>query len=158
MASDARNTRVVIFLVVAMTAGAAMLRLLETPTRAFANRDARLTAERGPRIDSVVIEYAAPGAAFDAADYDCVVPVHGRPIWTPKSTHVRLLVEGSAADTLPHEQCLALLGVLGSLHQQYGLNLSRVNLDPSCDPRVAAGLAAQARDLFDLLVRKSIVR
>ena len=156
VASDARNTRTVAFLIGSMTIGAAVLLWMEPPTPGWSS-ETLLMAESARAVDEVRIEYVMPDAAIDLADRDCAVLPSGECDWRPQGSRIRLAVIGSEASELSQAQAEMLLAVFGTLTQRHGLELERVWLHPASDARLHPELPAQAHDLCDLLVRKGIV-
>ena len=155
MLDETRNTRVVAFLILAITAGAVTLRWLEPPARGW-SPETLLMAERGGAIADLAIEYVGYDQPYDPAEYDGVLS-NGACDWHQRGPHVRLAVIGSRSGRLDEDQTLALLSVLGSLNQARALDLSQVRLDPNSDASLNPQLPAEARELRDLLVRKGII-
>lgn len=158
MQADQRNTYVVIGLIVAMTAGAALLRWLE-PRQPRLASDMLLMAEPGSRIEHVTIEYAPPGTTLNEDEIDCaVLPEPPTYWWKPHSADIRLVVVGSDDEKMSDPQKKTLLAVLLSMTQDHGLDLSQVELDPASDPEITPDLPVQTRDLRALLANKAILR
>lgn len=157
MVKDTRNTKVVVWLVVSMTAGAALLLWLEPPKQNWAS-GALLMAEREGPLKSVRIEYLPAGQAIDAAKYDCLIFADGRCKWQPQSADIRLALLGSKASQLEEAQARTLLEVLGGLNQFRRLDLRNVRLDPASDARLNPKLPVQAEDLRNLLAKKGLIR
>lgn len=145
--NTARNIRVIVSLILAMTATAILLLLLETPTRA-----PLAVLSGAPRsIQALSIAVATPEAG---AGFDCAILPDGRCFWQPSGPSVRLAVIGSPASHLAPAQADTLLTVLGSLSRAAGLDLSRVSVAPAAEPH----LASVSSDLLDLLTKKGILR
>lgn len=156
MDGDTRNTKVVVWLILAMTAGAATLLWLEPgPDRSVAA--APLTAVDGMPIEDVVVRYADPGTA-EVRAADCVLLPDGRWDWRPSGPHVRLVVVGSdSSGELAAAQKRLLLSVLGGMTQARGGEAVRVRLHPESDTRTRPGLPRQARELCEFLMWKGLI-
>ncbi|QOJ15698.1 MAG: hypothetical protein HRU75_14065 [Planctomycetia bacterium] len=161
MAANTRNSKVVALLVGAMTFGAALLLWLE-PRGPRWSGGTPLVAQRGQIIDSVTIEYARDGDAVPLADFACTVFPDGSCRWDPRTGHVRMLVVGSSGAELPAGQARSILAVLGSMSDNYALDVrpsaQRIRLDPGSDPTRRADLPRQAQSLRELLARKQFIR
>jgi len=139
-----------------MTAGVTLLLWLE-PAAPGWSRTTLLMAESARAVESVQIEYLAPGAPGAASDYDCLVMPGGQCVWRPSGPQVRLAVVGSDGP-MPEAQARQLLAVFGNLTQRHGLDLGRVWLHPGSDARLHPELPVAAHDLCALLVRKGVIR
>ena len=157
MSPDTRNTIVVLLLIVSMSAGAALLLWLETPTRRWSPATL-LMAERGQPVKDVLIELAGPDEAFEAAEYDCVIFPDGWCEWQPRGAHIRLLLVTPAPEPLDDAVARALLAALGSMHQLRGLDLARVRLHPDSDAGLDPRLPTREHDMGALLARKAIIQ
>jgi hypothetical protein len=157
MSADTRNTRVVIFLVVAMTGGVVILRWLEPGLPGYPP-DTMLMAERGGAVEELAIEYVPAGAPFNREDYDYIVEGGVCEQWQQSGPRVRMLVVGCRDRELEQQQCRKLLQVVGKMNQSYGLDLSRITLDLGSDPQQNPRAADGARRLRDLLVSKGIFK
>jgi hypothetical protein len=157
---ETRNTKIVAALIAAMTCGALILLGLEQlqPRSPVWSPDTLLMAERGERVEDVVIEYLPAGKTHDPAEFDCTIHPDGRCEWRPRGPHVRLAVVGSPGGRLERAQQKVLLAVLGSMSQSRGLNLKHVRLHPDCDPQRQAGLPPAARELHAWLTGKRFGR
>lgn len=153
---DARNTRVVVALLLTMTAGALLLLWLE-PQPPRRTGIPALMAASGTTVETVTIEYG-PQREVSTAGVGCLILPSGQWDWTPDGPHLRLMVVGSGAEVLPDAQKKALLTVLSSLRLRQGDRPLRVRLQPASDVRVTPALPREARDLCDLLQRKGWVR
>ncbi len=145
--NTARNIKVIVSLILAMTATAILLLLLETPTRAPVA--ALSGAPHSIHALSIAVATAEAGA-----DFDCAILPDGRCFWQPSGPSVRLAVIGSPASHLAPAQADTLLTVLGSLCRAAGLDLSRVTFAAPAEPH----LAAVSTDLLELLTKKGILR
>ena len=114
-------------------------------------------AERAHPIRDVRIDYAENVETVLANQYDCVIRPDGTCDWRPQGGRIGLLVIGSRAGALSDDQSLALLAVLGAMHQRHRLDLERVWLDPASDARLHPELSPAAHELVNLLVRKRII-
>jgi hypothetical protein len=150
--TNTRNARVVACLILAMTAGARVLLWLEpTPT---VSGQFRLTAEGGPPVEEVTIEYAQPGE-LPFPEAACLIWPDGRREGDQLGPRVRLVVVGSDGP-LPDEQKQSLLTALGSLAWRGGgltATTPSIQLDSGFDSRVTA----QARELCEMLVAKRFI-
>ena len=156
MDGDTRNTKVVVWLILAMTAGAAILLWLEPgpnrPTTA-----PPLTAIDGMPVEDVVVRFADAGSA-DVRNADCVILPDGRWDWRPNGPHVSLVVVGSDdPGELADPQKRLLLSVLGGMTQGRGGDVVRVRLHPDSDTRARPELPRQARELREFLVWKGLI-
>ena len=160
MNGDTRNTKVVVCLILAMTAGALLLLLLEPrPAPADVSATVPLTARAGTPVEDVLIEFAAPDAGA-ARNADCLILPDGTCDWRAdglSGPRVRLAVVGSNANGLPDEQKRSLLAVLDNLRQGRAGRMLRVRLHPGFDARLRPVLPPEVRDLCDLLVRKGMI-
>lgn len=157
MNNEARNTKVVVYLVVAMTVAAWVLLRLEPRAPRYAP-DTLLMAERSTPITSVLIEYDTIEAMDDPSAYDCIVLADGACIWQPQSARIRLLVLGTPENAMTDAAAETLLTALGSMSQARGLDPLRVTLDSASDPARATDLPAGAHRLRALLVRKGLIQ
>lgn len=160
MTPDTRNTRVVVLLMLSMTFGAALLMWLETPRLGW-SESTFLMAETGSRVDEVTVFYVPPSQPVGRGEFDCVILPDQEPLWDPRPGFVgraRVAVIGTGASELSAFQQQQLLNVLGSMRQQRGLPIDRVQLHPSADPRRHDDLPDEAVSLADLLARKGIGR
>lgn len=156
MPVDARHARVVAALIASMTFGAALLLWLE-PERQRWPDDRLLMAERGGRVESVVIEVVPASPELNPAEFDCVILPDGACDWRPRGPHVRLAVIDDGREALPREQAGTLMAALGAMSQTRGLNLVHVGLLPAADGGGSADSPGLASDLRRLLVRKGIL-
>lgn len=159
MTKDTRNTRVIIVLVLSMSLGAFVLRMIAIPTAGW-SRDTVLMAERVRNVDAATIACVPYGEPISRYEYDCVVLPDGEVLWDPRVgvSDVYIAVAGSADGEFARDQQAKLLQVLGVLTQQHELDLSRVRLHPDSDSRYRSDLSNQAIALRSLLVRKGIVQ
>jgi hypothetical protein len=155
MNNDARNTRVVVCLILAMTAGARLLLWLE-PGQAKSESLPPLTAAGGIPVEAVVIEYARPDEVRTVG-VDCHLLPDGSLVGSLDDPQVRVVVVGTEADELLVAQKKSLLALLGSMTQARDGDLVRVELDPASDVRRDPTLPRQAYDLLELLVRKGMI-
>lgn len=158
MTKDTRNTRVIIALVLSMSVGAFVLRMIAIPTAGWSPDT--LMAERIQEVDAATIACIPYGEPISRVEYDCVVSPDGEVYWDPRAgvSDIYIAVAGSVNDEFTREQQVELLKVLGSLAQQHNLDLSRVRLHPDSDSRYRTDLSDQAIALRSLLVRKGIVQ
>jgi len=159
VSSDARNTRVVVCLILAMTAGARLLLWLE-PRPTYANAMRPLTAVGGQPIESVLIEYVPPDALPPASASVILLP-DGRYHWDRLGPQVQLAVIGSEESRLPMRQKAALLALLQGMSWGRGAGgqyVVPVRLAEQSDPRLTATLAPQAHDLFQMLAAKQFLQ
>jgi hypothetical protein len=157
MNGETRNTKVVVCLILAMTAGARLLLWLE-PRPTVAGSALPLTATGGASIDNVIVEYARLGEVGARGAEDLLILPDGHSEGQPDGPQVRLLVVGSgASDELATAQKEALLRTLGGLAQAASAGAVNVRLDAGSDVRQTPGLPLQARDLRQLLVRKGFI-
>jgi hypothetical protein len=156
---DTRNTRVIIALVLSMSAGAFVLRMIAVPTAGW-SRDTVLMAERVREVDAATIACVPYGEPISRYEYDCVVLPDGEIRCDLRAgvKDVYIAVAGSADGEFARPQQAALMRVLGSLTQQHHLDLTRVRLHPDSDSRYRSDLSNQAIALRSLLVRKGIVQ
>jgi hypothetical protein len=155
--SNTRNARVVICLILAMTAGARILLWLE-PAPTSTERFAQLAAMGGARIDDVLIAYAPPGEPLEGAT--CLIWPDGRREYDQLGPNIRLVVVGKEGGPLPEEQKQALLGVLGSIawgRAARGTETPSIHVDRNSDARLNPSLGGQARELYDMLVAKRFI-
>ncbi len=159
MASDKRNTLVVITLVTAMTAGLVVLLNLEkltVPSRVNWALDPALTARDPLSFREVEIAYAEPLPDLqwdvDPDDTLCVVrPDDSDAGWSEGGPRVRMLVLGTGdGQVLGEPQKLKLLQVLSGLRA----DVIPVRLAPS----LALNDSPPARDLRQFLERKGLIR
>ncbi len=161
MTADKRNTKVVIALILSLTAGVGILILLEPGTHHLPG-STLLAAERGtPLVDEVEIAYARSLAEarelvdVQGADSICLVYPDQDSFWEPRGPHVQLVVVGSDdGDKLQKQQKENLLAALRALNAASGRELVSVRLAPSLEAGV---LPPQAADMRELLVRKRII-
>ncbi len=160
VSGEARNTKVVIVLMAAMTFGALILLSLEAlqPRVPVWSADTLLMAERGEPVESVLIEFVPPDAAGSLADFDCVVYPDGHCDWRPYGRHIRLAVAGAGGRRLAEAQARSVLAALGMMNQARGLDLARVRFGSDFAVFDRASVPAEARDLMALLARKGIAR
>jgi len=162
MTADKRNNHVVIALVLSMTMGAGLLRVLEPPRVKVTNSAPLLAAESGLRIEEIDVDYApSVEAAEQVIQYqptspDTVVIVYPdrNPEVRPAGPRVRLIVAGTGEQNLSRQQSQHLLGALAGLNELSGRALVDVRLMPSLE---AGNLTPEARDVRALLVRKQLV-
>jgi hypothetical protein len=155
--TNIRNARVVICLILAMTAGARILLWLE-PAPAITEPLTSLTAVGGEPIEDVLIEYAPPGEPLD--DSACLIWPDGHRDGEQLGPRVRLVVVGTEKDALPEQQKHSLLTALGSIAWCQSAREAEapiIHLDRSSDPRVTKVLRTQARELYDMLVAKRFI-
>ena len=158
VSSDARNTRVVVCLILAMTAGARVLLWLE-PRPSYANAMRPLTAVDGQPIQSVQIEYVAADALPPASAGVIVLP-DGRCHWDQLGPHVHVAVIGSSEAYLPMRQKAALLSLLQGISWGRGAggqNVVPVRLSEQSDPRLVPTLPPAAHDLYQMLAAKQLL-
>ena len=156
MDGDTRNTKVVVWLILAMTAGAAILLWLEPGPDRTATAPP-LTAVDGMPVEDVVVRYADAGSA-DVRTADCVILPDGRWDWRPGGPHVDLVVVGSGTpDKLAGDQKRLLLSVLSGMTQARDGEVVSVRLDPDSDARAKPELPQQARELCEFLVWKGLI-
>lgn len=154
--ADTRNTKVVAYLIGAMTLGAVILLWSEPPTPGW-SAEALLMAESVRGISEVQIDYVAADDRLPAEEYDCLILPDGACQWQPRGPRIRLGVVGSAGSRLPSAQARTLLTAFGAMTQRHGLDLRHVWLHPASDARLHPELPPAAHDLVRLLVRKRIV-
>ena len=162
MNGEARNTQVVVCLILAMTIGAGILLWLEPKPTIPGAGMVRVTpatplmATGGIPVEEVTIRYALPrdGRAESA---DCAILPDGSCLWRADSPRVHLVVYGSQSDKLSAAQKKSLLAALGSMTLGRGGKLVQVRLDADSDVRREPGLPPQARDLCELLLRKGMI-
>ncbi len=155
MPQDRRNVIVVVSLIAAMTAGAQLLRWFEPSTPQWTSAT-ELSAETGAPIEDVTIEFAADDTTLAPEQVDCVVYPDRSYTWSPRGSHLRLVVRGTADGSLPREQGETLLAILGGLCRDQNLPLDRIRLAPDSDVRSFPDLPRQAHDLRALLDRKGL--
>jgi len=157
MDHQTRNTKVVICLILAMTAGARALLWLEPGTRSTAHLSP-LTAAGGMPVTGIVIEYASPGEDR-SADADCLILADGRCVWSPRGPSVRVVVQGhgSEQEALPDQQKQGLLSALASMLCGRDTQEVPVSLAAASDVRLDPLLPRQAHELCELLVAKGLV-
>jgi hypothetical protein len=146
--NDTRNTKVVVCLILAATAGMQILLWLE-PSEKPAAALVPLMAAGGVPVEDVLISYTAQGEA----GADCLILADGTRDGRPGGPHVSVAVVPSNAPGLPVAQSKALLELLENMQAGAGGKL-RVRLHPRSDVRWQPGLPPAARDLRELLVRK----
>jgi hypothetical protein len=149
--TNTRNARVVICLILAMTAGARILLWLE-PTPIISARATPLTAQAGVPIEEILIEYVQPGDGVVGPA--CLIMPDGNCSFEQGGSSVRLVVMGTEQGSLPEEQKQSLLGILYSIACGRGSRTPAIHLDANSDARVSPGVPAQARELCDMLVAK----
>ncbi len=156
---DTRNTKVVIALIFAMTAGARILLWLE-PGGTEPDGLVPLLAVGGAPVEDVLIEYAPPEQLVRPTA-DVVVLPDGQCTWDVQSPHVRLLVVGSDEETLSRPQKEALLRVLASMSWGRGAS-GRVPvpiaLAADCDPAQRPDVRKQAYELAAWLASKGFIQ
>lgn len=157
MARDSRNTKVLSSLIASIIIGAGLLLWMEPPARGWA--EARLlVGQGGATVEEVLIEYAAFGESVRSGDYDCLIYEDGTCEWRPRGARLRLLVVGSALDTLPDAQVRSLLAVIGTIGQNNRGGRAQIHLHAEHDARRTANLPAQAAALTELLIRRGVIR
>lgn len=156
MNTNNRNTRIVIALVAAMTAGAALLLWLERPVARLPA--ASLIAAAGEQFDELLISLAPAEHIEQLAEADCAILSDGRFTWNPRGGRLRLAVAAKADARLDDAQVLSLLGILGQLTTSRGLPIERIALDPESDPRLKPDLPPAALDLRALLEMKGVIK
>jgi hypothetical protein len=162
MMADKRNNHVVIALVLSMTMGAGLLRVLEPPRVKVTNSAPLLAAESGLRIEEIDVDYAPSVADAEQVAQnqptspDTVVIVYPdrNPEVRPAGPRVRLIVAGTGERNLSRLQKQHLLGALAGLNELSGRTLVEVRLMPALD---GSNLSPQAGDVRALLLRKQFV-
>ncbi len=157
VAPDTRNPKVVAWLILSMTAGAAALLWLEAPTRGW-SAPTPLMAERGRLVQTLLIEFACDDEPVATREFDGVILPDGRCDWRPRGPQIRLLVIGSRTEKLAAPAARTLLALLGSLQRERGLDLRRVRLHPESDSLLNPRLPPASHDLRSLLLRKAIIQ
>ena len=155
MSNDTRNTKVVVCLILAMTAGARTLLWLEPGDRQE-HAGMPLMAAGGLPVEDVLIEYTPPGEVPEPG-WDCLILPSGECDWRAGGPHIRLVIKGSEGDQLSYAQQESLLAALGSMTLGRGGRLVRVELHPDADAGYNPELPDQARALGGLLVSKGII-
>lgn len=103
MSSESRNARVVIALILVMSAGALCLRFLERGLHAN-GRGALLAATSAVPIASVEIRYESEARGYDDAAYDGLIFPDGTYRWATGKSEVRVAVVGRGAARMPEVQ------------------------------------------------------
>ncbi|MCG3126122.1 MAG: hypothetical protein CHACPFDD_00952 [Phycisphaerae bacterium] len=151
-----RNTRIVVALVAAMTAGAALLLWLERPVARLPA--ASLIAAAGEPFDHMVISLAPAEHIEQLAEADCAILPDGRFTWNPRGGQLRLALAAAPDGRLDQAQVLSLLGILGQLTTSRGLPVESISLAPESDPRLKPDLPPAAFDLRALLEKKGVIK
>ncbi len=156
MSSNARNSKVIVILVLSMSGAAAGLFLFETPTHDWVAGGAELDTN-GWSIESVMIE-AASGRDVNPQAYDCTIMPDGRCYWQPGSSRLRLAIVGEPGEAMKTPQARTLLRVLEVLKRAHGLDLRNVSLIRQSGFGAPERATALKLDLRDLLVKKGIIQ
>ncbi len=157
MSTNVRNLKAIVILILSMTAAAAVLLLLETPTHGWAE-DGLAMETNGLPVESVTIEVVPLAATVLPTDYDCAIMPDGRCYWQPEDGMLRLAIIGVLLEPLKPAQARTLLQVLGYLKRNHGLDLDHVELAGRTDSTMEAGGAVLSTDLRELLVKKGIIQ
>lgn len=151
MNSDKRNTQVLVALIVSMTLGAGLLKLLESPVPKSADL---LAAVEGKSVATLTVGVVRGVNDPALASFESYIDEHGACHWRQEGADVRLAIVGDPAQRLSEPQAVMLLQMIATLRRERGLELRAVRLATTAGDTEPAMM----RDMREMLERKGMLR